>query len=79
MATRQMVSRSLPVILVLLGISVILMLAGSSGAGFVLGLIVVGIAAVLLGSMFVDEVGHSTDRRRQREPRSRRRTPVSRY
>jgi hypothetical protein len=78
MVTRQMVSRSLPVILVLMGISVILMLAGSSGTGFVLGLIVVGIAALLLGSMFVDEVGHSQDRRR-RTARPYRRTPASRY
>lgn len=66
MATRQMVSRSLPVILVLMGIAVILMIAGSSGTGFVLGLIVVGIAALLLGSMFVDEVGHSQAHRRRR-------------
>lgn len=78
MVTRQMVSRSLPVILVLMGISVILMLAGSSGTGFVLGLVVVGIAALLLGSMFVDEVGHSQDHRR-RTRRPYRRTPARRY
>ena len=79
MVTRQMVSRSLPVILVLMGISVILMLAGSSGTGLVLGLIVVGIAALLLGSMFVDEVGHSRDHHRRAAPSPYRRTPVSRY
>ncbi|HEY1523969.1 MAG TPA: hypothetical protein VGF70_13230 [Solirubrobacteraceae bacterium] len=77
MVTRQMVTRSLPAILLMMAISVILMLAGSSGTGFVLGLVVVGIAAVLLGSMFVDEVGHS--RGRQRERRRYRRTPASRY
>jgi fatty acid desaturase len=78
MVTKQMVTRSLPAILLLMAISVILMLAGSSGTGFVLGLVVVGIAAVLLGSMFIDEVGHSRGHR-QRDPRSYRRTPVSRY
>lgn len=65
-------------ILVLMGISVILMLAGSSGTGFVLGLVVVGIAALLLGSMFVDEVGHSHGHRR-RTTRPYRRTPARRY
>jgi hypothetical protein len=66
------------VILVLMGIAVILMIAGSSGTGFVLGLIVVGIAALLLGSMFVDEVGHSQTHRRRGARHPYRRT-TSRY
>lgn len=54
-----------------MAIAVILMLSGADSAGFALGLIVVGIAAVLLGSMFVDEAVRGANRRSTRRPRYR--------
>lgn len=59
----------------LMAVAVILMLADSGGAGFVMALIVVGVAAVLLGLMFVADVAHSGDW--QSERRSYRRTQAS--
>lgn len=77
MVTRRMMTRSLPAFLLLMAIAVILILSGSAGTGFELGLIVVGIVALLLASMFIDEVSHF-GARRPTTPRSRhRRTQAS--
>jgi hypothetical protein len=68
-------SRSLPAILLLMAIAVILILSGSAGTGFVVGLIAAGIGALLLASMFAGEVGH--DERRYTERESYRRPHTS--
>ncbi len=73
MVTRHIITRSLPAFLFLMALAVILILAGSA-TGFALGLVVVAIAALLLASMFIDEVSHP----RPRAERSRyRRTQTS--
>jgi hypothetical protein len=64
MITRQIITRSLPVFLLLMAIAILLMLAGSGSAGFVLGLVVVGLAALLLGLLVVEDVTQAGPRRR---------------
>ena len=70
------VTRSLPVLLGLMAVAVLLILVGAATAGFVFGLIVVGIAALLLGSMFLHEGVHGEEprrlprRRMYRDPRA---------
>lgn len=62
-------ARGLPALLLLMAIAVILILSGASAFGFAFGLVVVGVGAVLLASMLVDEVAHGDDRYEPREDR----------
>ncbi len=62
MVNRHIITRSLPAFLFLMAIAVILILAGSAATGFALGLVVVGIVALLLASMLIHEVSHSRPR-----------------
>jgi hypothetical protein len=67
--TSHNMSRSIPVFLVLMAVAVILIVGGAATTGFVFGLIVVGIAGLLLGSMFLHEglhSGHLEESRRRR-------------
>jgi multisubunit Na+/H+ antiporter MnhB subunit len=79
MVTRHMMTRSLPAFLFLMAIAVVLILAGSAGTGFALGLVVIGIAAVLLASMFIDEVRSPERHRYRAEPRRHQRPQASGY
>lgn len=69
----QVATRGLPTLLTLMGVAVILILAGASNVGLTFGLVVAGTAGVLLVSMLLYEVAHSKDRDRRREDRSYRR------
>ena len=75
--TTHTVTRSLPMLLLLMAVSVLMILAGATTAGFVFGLVVVGIAGVLLGSMFLRE-GYSEGNRDQLRPRRAHRGPYAR-
>jgi ABC-type transport system involved in cytochrome bd biosynthesis fused ATPase/permease subunit len=65
--SRLIVIRSLPVVALLLAGAIVLILAGSGTVGFAIGLALVGLAAVLIVSVFFYEVGRSEDRDRARE------------
>ena len=68
------VTRSLPILLLLMAVAVLLILSGAATTGFVFGLVVVGIAGILLGAMFLHEGlqgearGRVNDRRLHRGP-----------
>jgi hypothetical protein len=72
--SRKLVFRSLPVLAVLIAGAVVLIVAGGTSVGFVVGFLLVGVSAVLLVSLFFYEVGRSEDRARAWE-RTRRPGP----
>jgi hypothetical protein len=73
---RSFVLRALPLVALLCVGAVVLAVAGGHTAGFAIGFAVIGVAGVLLASLFFYEVGRSEDRDRgarwnRRRPRSR--------
>lgn len=69
----QIVMRGLPTLLLLMGVAVILILAGAGSVGLTFGLVVAGMAGLLLVSMVLHEVANGADRNRRREERIYRR------
>ena len=69
----QIAKLGLPTLLVLMGVAVILILAGAGDAGLTFGLVVAGTAGVLLVSMLLYEAANSEARERPRENRFYRR------
>ena len=61
-----MIKRGLPMLLLLMAVAVILILAGAGSAGLPFGLVVAGMAGVLLVSTVLHDVKHADDRRRPR-------------
>lgn len=70
----QIVTRGLPMLLVLMGVAVILILAGAGSVGLIFGLVVAGTAGVLLMSMMFYEMANLSDRDRPRNDRVYRRS-----
>lgn len=65
------VARGLPMLLLLMAVAVILIIAGASDVGFAFGLVVAGIAGMLLVAMVMYEVVHTANRDRRRNERLR--------
>jgi hypothetical protein len=63
------VTRGLPMLLVLMGVAVILIIGGSGNLGLTFGLVVAGTAGVLLVSMVLYEVTNGNGRDRPRQDR----------
>jgi ABC-type transport system involved in cytochrome bd biosynthesis fused ATPase/permease subunit len=61
-----MIKRGLPMLLALMAVAVILILAGAGSAGLAFGLVVAGMAGVLLVSTVLHDVKHTDDRHRSR-------------
>lgn len=75
----QIASRGLPVLLLLMGVAVILILAGAGSVGLSFGLVVAGTAGVLGVSMMLFEVANGQDRDHTREVRGYQRPYVKRF
>lgn len=69
----QVVTRGLPTLLVLMGLAVILILAGAGTAGLVFGLVVAGTAGILLVSAMLYELANASGGERRRNDRLYRR------
>ena len=72
----QIATRGLPALLVLMGVAVILILAGAGGVGFMFGLVVALTAGAFLVASLLYEVANSSNRDRRREERLYRRPHV---
>lgn len=70
---RLLVTYGLPTLLLLMAVAVILILTGATSVGFAFGLVVAGVAGVLLVSTLVYEVANSVNRHRRRDARVYRR------
>jgi hypothetical protein len=66
---RLIVTYGLPTSLLLMAVAVILMLSGASAVGFAFGLVVAGVAGVVLLSTLLYEVANRGDRYRARDAR----------
>lgn len=75
----QIVTRGLPTLLVLMGLAVILILAGAGSAGLIFGLVVAGTAGILLMSMMLYELANTSGRERRRNERVYRGPQVRAY
>lgn len=72
-------TRGLPTLLVLMAIAVLLILSGSAGFGLTFGLIVAGMAGVVLMTMVFMDLAHRESRRRSRQTGMYRRTHARTY
>jgi multisubunit Na+/H+ antiporter MnhB subunit len=61
-----MIKRGLPMLLLMMAVAVILILAGAGSAGLAFGLVVAGMAGVLLAATVLYDVTHTDARRRPR-------------
>ena len=61
---RSFVMRALPLVALLIAGAIVLAIAGEHLVAFVIGFIIIGVAAVLLVGLFFYEVGRGEDRAR---------------
>jgi sterol desaturase/sphingolipid hydroxylase (fatty acid hydroxylase superfamily) len=73
----QIATRGLPVLLVMMGIAVILILAGAGSAGLIFGLVVAGTAGVLIMAMVLHDVASTEAHRFSHEDRVYRRRSLT--
>lgn len=75
----SIIKRGLPMLLLLMAVAIILILSGATSVGFAFGLVVAGMAGVLLVSTLVYDVVHTDDDHRPRDSRVYRRPHARGY